>query len=398
MVQRLVRRLPRLLLLLPDSVAVHRGARPVPALRGGVQDRHRAGAGRPASGHLLPHARNSHGEDRGDDRCGLGRRVRLDGELHHLWRQRRLDAGRGVLLLVVVLAVPGLSRLAHQGGQGRSEVRQVGCPRPGPDRIDARPHHHRCRVCLLVRPRLEERDVAHDRGLGLGVLTGRVLGSSPHRPDRAQLRHGLDPAHGLGGDLPRRSVASAPGGDTGRGLGVPAHATGRPDHRSHSAPRHLLPAANRPPGRLARVLLRGALEALERPPSPVLVLRRRPLRRDCPGCGGGVALQATSQPPAPAGHHRSVGPDLLGGRLVDSRLGRVARVESLGRRRCWSGCGGGGGHLRHQGRHSQLPDRLRRGHPGSGCGRRSHVRGRLVDLELRGIRGQGAMARVSGGR
>ena len=116
LVERLVRRIPRVLLLLPAAVTDHRLSRPVHALWGGLQDRHGHGpVGDPARG-LLPGSLDASGEAHliGGGRCGCG--VRILRELFHIRGQHRLHACRRVRLLMVVRPVPLLSRPAHPSG------------------------------------------------------------------------------------------------------------------------------------------------------------------------------------------------------------------------------------------------------------------------------------------
>ena len=116
MVERLVRRFSRLLLLLPAAVADHRVPGLVHALRGGVQGGHRHGPAGNAARRLLPGSLDATREAHlpGGSRCGRG--LRLLRELFDLRGQHRLHACRRVRLLVVFRPLPALSRPAHPGG------------------------------------------------------------------------------------------------------------------------------------------------------------------------------------------------------------------------------------------------------------------------------------------
>jgi hypothetical protein len=88
LVQRLVRRLSRLLLLLPAAVARNRLPRLLHPLRRGLQDRHRARPPGDGPGDLLLHPCPPAGAERGPDHCRVGSGVRLLRELLDLRRER----------------------------------------------------------------------------------------------------------------------------------------------------------------------------------------------------------------------------------------------------------------------------------------------------------------------
>ncbi len=388
--------LSRFLLLLPPPVADDRPSRRIPPVRGRIQDRHRPRSAGDAACCLLPGALDEVREADLAHRRRFRGRLRLLRELHDLRGQRGLDPGRRVLVLLVVRPVSRLPGSSHPGGQGRSEVREVGSPGPGCHRPVAHPHHAGGHLRLAVRPPVEEGSLAHDRDLGVGVRHSRFLGPPPPGSDRVHLGHVVDAVVPVGRDLPGGDMALAPSGDTGRHLGVTPHLSRRPAPGRHHPPGRLLPPSPASPRAAARGLRWGAVEAVERAPAALLVLRGRLLCRG--GCWSSGDLDVEKTPVTGLDSLvTSAGGDHHSRRLCPG--GGLHRVSGVGLDPgCDRGSAAGRG-LLHVGLDDADPelshDRDRR----SGGPRvvvQRHLHRRLGQMELLGLRVEGEMARVRG--
>ena len=224
MVQRMVRRVPRFLLLFPVARPLHSGLRLVSPLRGGFQNDDRGGFGGPGPLRLFPgalHALQPVGFHPGR---GGGGDVRLYGKSHSadLRGNHRLHAGRRVHLLVgfrPVLRLSGMpdagrlrpgAPIFSVGGSG------VGGYRPLPS------HPHPDGGVRLPGSGPHQGDPVADRGRNLAfrIFAGRVLGRAVVGPAGAFQRYELEFPVRLGRVAPPRVVADDPDGHGGNGRGA----------------------------------------------------------------------------------------------------------------------------------------------------------------------------------
>ena len=268
--QRLVRGVPGAHLLLPTAEPDDRAGRSGDPVQRRVQARHGLRAACAARGCVVLRAHVAPALPRSRDSRRRHGAIPVRQDVHHLRREHRLDAGRGVLVL--------------DQPRGRIRVSRAVRPRPRDRRAPCGcgggsgrywPMPRRARVLCdrrRNRPRAHATEPAQPQVRDAGVpgvrAPRRVLGYPVHVPDRLHERHGMGEAR----DIPRQPVPAV-GAHRAR-LGVPRAG---PRHRP-SQPHGVVPVRHvrHLCGRIRR---RAPEPAVERPPAAVLVPEPRAARR-----------------------------------------------------------------------------------------------------------------------